>query len=66
MPRIKAPDRLAIKMSREIVEKARTLSELVARRGWEALGIDRSDPATITAVTEAAIDLLTECAKRKR
>ena len=66
MPRVKAPERLAIKMSREIVEKARALSELVARKGWDALGIDRSDPATITAVTEAAIDVLTERAKRKR
>ncbi len=57
---------MAIKMSQETVERARELSEIVARQGWASMGIDRSDPATMTAVLEAAIDLMYERATQKK
>jgi hypothetical protein len=57
---------MAIKMSQETVERARELSEIAARQGWMSLGIDRSDPATMTAVVEAAIDLLYVRATQKK
>ena len=59
-------DRLAIKMNRSTVERVRELSAIVARIGWQSLGIEREDPATNTAVIEAAVDLLYARATAKR
>ncbi len=66
MARPPAPERVTIKMSRETVAKIRELSGLVSRAGWDSLGIERSDPATMTAVTEAAVDLLYAKLKKGR
>ena len=62
----KPPDRMAIKMNRVTVERVRELSAIVARVGWQSLGIDRDDPATMTAVIEASVDLLFARASQKR
>jgi hypothetical protein len=66
MVKEKAPERMAIKMSKATVDRVRELSALVSRVGWESLGIERSDPATMTAVIEAAVDMLYGHAHRKR
>lgn len=58
--------RQAIKMPKSAAERARELSEIVSRQGWASVGIDRTDPPTITAVVEAAIDLLYSRATAKR
>jgi hypothetical protein len=57
---------MAIKMTKATVERARELSEIAARHGWNSMGVDRSDPATITAVVEAAIDLLYARATKRK
>jgi len=55
-----------MKMTRATVERARELSEIVARHGWESVAIDRSDPATLTAIVEAAIDVLWARTQKKK
>ena len=62
-------DRRSIALPKTVLEKARELSALASKNGWVALGIDRDDPATITAIFEQAIDSLAERAagsRRKR
>lgn len=61
MPRMgPRSDRASIALPKTILEKARELSALVSKNGWVAIGIDRDDPATITAIFEQAIDSLAE------
>jgi hypothetical protein len=62
----KSADLLGIKIARTSVERARELSELVARNGWASVSIDRGDPATLKAILEAAIDALYERATRRK
>jgi hypothetical protein len=62
----KSADLLGIKIARTSVERARELSELVARNGWASVDVDRADPATLKAVLEAAIDVLYERATRRK
>lgn len=63
---MKSADRVALKMTRETVERVRAISEVAARQGWASLGVDRDDPATMTAVVEAAVDVLYARAFSKR
>lgn len=53
-------------MNRATVDRVRELSAIVARMGWQSLGIDREDPATMTAVIDAAVDQLYARATAKR
>jgi hypothetical protein len=62
----KRSDRLSVALPRHISEKAREVSALASKHGWTILGIDRDDPPTITAVFEAAIDLLHARAVQKK
>ena len=57
---------MAIKMNRATVDRVRELSTIVSRHGWQSLGVDRDDPATMTAVVEAAVDALYGRAAQKR
>ncbi|HEX4352784.1 MAG TPA: hypothetical protein VHZ95_07725 [Polyangiales bacterium] len=52
-------------LPREISERARELSALASKHGWSALGVDRDDPPTITAIFEEAINVLASRAKVK-
>jgi hypothetical protein len=45
-------------MPTDAVERVRKLAEYTARHGWASLGIDRSDPPTMTAIIDEAIRLL--------
>ena len=58
-------DRTSVAVPKGVVKKAKELSSLASRNGWAALGIDRDDPPTLTAVFEAAIDALLARAKPK-
>jgi hypothetical protein len=62
---MKRSDRTAIALPKEIANVARELSSLASRNGWSALGIDRDDPPTMTAIFEAAIELLASQAKKR-
>jgi hypothetical protein len=62
----KKDERQAIKMPKTAAGRARELSEIVSRQGWASVGVDRNDPPTITAIVEAAIDLLYARATAKR
>jgi hypothetical protein len=62
----KSANLLGIKIDRASVERARELSELVARNGWSSVDVDRGDPATLKAILEAAIDALYERATRRK
>jgi hypothetical protein len=61
----KRSDRLSVALPREISERARELSALASKHGWSALGVDRDDPPTITAIFEEAINVLASRAKVK-
>lgn len=56
-------ERTSVALPKTIVAKARALSALVSKNGWIALGIDREDPATLTAIFEQAIDNLAGLAR---
>jgi hypothetical protein len=58
-------DRTSVALPKEIVDKARALSALASKNGWAALGIDRDDPPTITAIFEQAIESLAARAKKE-
>jgi hypothetical protein len=58
-------DRTSVALPKEIAQKARDLSALASKHGWAALGVDRDDPPTITAIFEAAIDVLAARAKTR-
>ncbi len=59
-------DRTTVALPKEIAKKAKMLSSIASRHGWAALGVDRDDPPTLTAVFEAAIEELLARAKTKR
>lgn len=54
----KRSDRATVSLPVDVVESARELSALASKNGWAALGVDRSDPPTITAIFEEAIRTL--------
>jgi len=47
-----------VKLPTEVCDKARELSAAASKNGWSALGVDRTDPPTITALFEEAINVL--------
>ncbi len=49
-----------VKIPPEAHDTLRDLAAFAARHGWVALGIDRDDPPTQTALIEEAIKLLAE------
>lgn len=49
-----------VKIPGASLELLRDLSAFTARNGWAALGIDRDDPPTLTALLEEAVRLLAE------
>ncbi len=57
---MKANDRVPIKISRDALGKLKEAAAFTARHGWAALGIDRDDTPTQTALMEAAVNLLVE------
>jgi hypothetical protein len=61
----KRRDRQSVALPGQVSRKARQLSALASKHGWSALGIDRDDPPTITAIFEAAIDELAARVKTK-
>ncbi len=62
---MKRSDRTSVKLPTEVWNKARELSAMASKHGWSALGVDREDPPTITAIFEEAITLLASRAKTK-
>jgi hypothetical protein len=54
----KGQDRQTVALASRVVEKARALSALTSKHGWASLGIDREDPATMSAIFEEALNLL--------
>lgn len=54
---------MPVKIPPEAHDTLRELASYAARHGWSALGIDRDDPPTQTALIEEAIALL---ASRRR
>lgn len=56
-------ERQAVKVPVAALEELRKLAAYTARNGWAALGIDREDPPTQTALIEEAIRLLVERSK---
>jgi len=55
--------RVTVKLPVPVYDQARKLSAIVSRLGWKAFGIDREDPATLIAIFEESVNLLTERAK---
>ncbi len=51
---------MPVKVPADSIDTLRELSAFTARHGWAALGIDREDPPTMTALMEEAIRLLAE------
>lgn len=48
------------KLYLETHQKVADLMTGISRRGWEGLGVDRGDVPTVSAVIDAAVDLLVE------
>jgi hypothetical protein len=46
------------KLFEDTHQKVAVLIEAISRRGWEGLGIDRADTPTVSAVIDAAVDLM--------
>ena len=61
----KRSDRQSVALPRDISEKAKELSAFASKHGWAALGVDREDPPTITAIFEEAINILASRSKAK-
>jgi hypothetical protein len=61
----KGQDRQTVALASKVVEKARSLSALTSKHGWASLGIDREDPATMSAIFEEALNLLAARSKVK-
>jgi hypothetical protein len=61
----KGQDRQTVALSARVVEKARGLVAFTSKYGWNALGIDRDDPATMSAVFDEALCLLEARMKAK-
>ncbi len=59
-------DRTSVAISKGVAKKAKELSALASKHGWTALGIDREDPPTLTAIFEEAINVLAARAKPPR
>jgi hypothetical protein len=59
-------DRTSVAIPREVAKRAKALSALASKYGWSALGIDRDDPPTLTAIFEEAINVLAARAKPPR
>jgi len=55
---MKRSERTSVKLPTEVCDKARELSAAASKNGWSALGVDRTDPPTITALFEEAINVL--------
>jgi hypothetical protein len=58
-------DRQTVALARRVVEKARELSAFTSKNGWASLGIDREDPATMSAIFEEGLNLLATRMKTK-
>ena len=58
-------DRRTVALATPVVERARELSALTSRHGWASLGIDRDDPATMSAIFEEGLKLLAARLKAK-
>ena len=52
----KRPDRQTVALPIEAMDKARQLSALASKHGWSALGVDREDLPTLSAILEEAIN----------
>ena len=61
----KPQDRQSVALASRVVEKARALSEFASKYGWASLGIDRNDPATMSAIFDEALTLLEARMKAK-
>jgi hypothetical protein len=62
----KRSERSNVSLPASVLEKARKLSALASQHGWIALGVNRADPATITAIFEEAINGLAGRATKQR
>ena len=58
MARITSPAVAPVRIPAKAHETLRELTAYVARNGWSALGIDRADLPTQSALVEEAIELL--------
>ena len=63
---VATPKRQALKIPWESYELLKELAAYAARHGWSALGIDRDDPPTQTALMDEAIKLLATKRKKAR
>jgi hypothetical protein len=61
----KGQDRQTVALARRVVEKARELSAHTSKHGWTSLGIEREDPATMSAIFEEGLNLLAARIKSK-
>lgn len=61
----KGQDRLTVALARRVVEKARELSAHASMHGWVSLGVERDDPATMSAIFEEGLNLLVARMKGK-
>jgi hypothetical protein len=59
-------NRAVVGMSKTVYERARELSAIASQHGWSALGVERTDPPTIGAIFEEAIELLAGRVKKTR
>lgn len=58
-------DRQTVALASRVVEKARELSAHASKHGWTSLGIEREDPATMSAIFEEGLNLLAARMKPK-
>lgn len=54
----KKPDHMTTKIPIAARELAQRLQEIVAAKGWQAFGINRTDPPTLGAVIEEGLKKL--------
>ena len=54
----KAAEFASLKARVETLAKLRRAAAILSNRGWTALGVDRTDPVTLGAVMDAAVNEL--------
>lgn len=64
MPKTSSAAGRAIKIGGDAFQKLAHLQELIAARGWLAVGIDSTRQATLSAVVEQAIAMMADQSRR--
>ena len=56
---------LPVRVAREVYDRISDLVARASRDGWSSLGIERSDPPSMSAIVDEATRLLAERGKKK-